>query len=146
LIPGEGIPDCGAVRLHPGYRPSKKKAVLWNGLFHTEGGRAHLPAAFRFAGALVFAGIFAWAAVAAAFRFAGALVFAGIFAWAAVAAAFRFAGALVFAGVFACAAATAAFCFAGAVRFADVFVCAALAAFFVVFAILFTPSESTNRR
>jgi hypothetical protein len=102
--------------------------------------RAHSASAFRFAGVLVFAGVLACAALAAVFRFAGVPVFAGVLACAALAAVFRFAGVLVFAGVFACAAVTAAFRFARVVLFADVFAGAAPAAFFVVFAIVITPS------
>jgi hypothetical protein len=76
--------------------------------------------------------------LAAAFRFAGVLLFAGVFACAALAAAFRFAGVLLFAGVFARAALAAALGFAGVSLFAGVFACAALAAFFVDFAIVIT--------
>jgi hypothetical protein len=113
------LPALGFGVLRVGLCPvgPKQKAALSDGLFHHQRQRAHLVAALRFAGALLFAGVFARAAWAAVFRFAGVLLFAGVFACAAWAAVFRFAGALLFAGVF---------------------VCAALAAFFVVFAIVIT--------
>ncbi len=103
--------------------------------------RAH-SAAFRVAGLLRFAGVFALAAFAgclAAFSFA-------LFADALLAGVLRFADVLALAAFAGCLEDFSAGRFAGVLRFTDVLALAAFADFFVVFAILITSIRSLNVR